>query len=51
MVGTTLPTSVMLHPIDASAGVAAASGDQYAVVNNMMVLATPSDHKVVYVFS
>jgi hypothetical protein len=50
-VGATLPLSVMLYPIAASAGVSSASTLQYAVVDNMMILVSPSDHKIVYVFS
>jgi opacity protein-like surface antigen len=50
-VGATLPTQVTLHPIPASAGVAAVGMNQYAVVDNKIVLVNPSDRKIVYVFS
>jgi hypothetical protein len=50
-VGETVPTAIMLHPIDASAGVASADKDQYAVIDSKLVLVDPTNHKIVFVFS
>ena len=50
-VGSTLPASIMLHPIQASAGVTTVAMDQYAVIDNKIVLVNPTDRKILYVFS
>jgi hypothetical protein len=50
-VGQTLPMTITLHPIPASAGVAAAGSNQYAMVGEKIVLVNPTDRKIVYVFS
>ena len=46
-VGATLPSSVMLYPIDPSVGVAAVTSYNYAIIDNKTVLVDPSSHKVV----
>jgi hypothetical protein len=50
-VGQTLPTSIMLTAIPASAGVTVVGMNQYAVIDNKIVLADPMTKKIVYVFS
>jgi hypothetical protein len=50
-VGTTLPATVTLYPIPASAGVTAVGTNQYAVVADKIVLVNPADRKIVYVFA
>ena len=48
-VGSTLPATVMLYPIAASAGVTAVGTNQYAVIDNKIVLVNPTDRKIVLV--
>jgi hypothetical protein len=50
-VGATLPATIALHPIDAAAGVTAAGSNQYAVVGDKLVLVSPTDRKIVYIFA
>jgi len=50
-VGSSLPASVMLYSIPASAGIANIGMNQYAVVGDKIVLVNPSDRKIVYVVS
>jgi hypothetical protein len=49
-VDTTLPATVVLHPIPASAGVTSAGMNQYAVLDNKIVLVDPTSRKIVYIF-
>jgi hypothetical protein len=48
-VGQTLPASIMLNAIPASAGVSAVGMNQYAVIDNKIVLVNPTDRKIVFV--
>ena len=48
-VGQTLPASIMLNAIPASAGVTAVGSNQYAVIDNKIVLVNPTDRKIVFV--
>jgi len=48
-VGSTLPASITFNPIPASAGVAAAGTNQYAVIDDKIVLVNPTDRKIVLV--
>ena len=48
-VGQTLPASIMLIAIPASAGVTAVGMNQYAVIDNKIVLVNPTDRKIVFV--
>ena len=48
-VGSTLPASVTLNPIPASVGVTAVGMNQYAVIDNRIILVNPTDRKVVFV--
>jgi hypothetical protein len=50
-VGSTLPTSIMLHPIATTVGVASVGTNEYTVIDNKVVLVSRTDHKIVYVFS
>ena len=50
-VGATLPMSIELHAIPASAGVTAVGSNQYAMVGEKIVLVSPADRKIIYVFS
>jgi len=50
-VGSTLPATVTLYPIPASAGIANVGMNQYAVIGDKIVLVSPSDHKILYVVS
>jgi len=50
-VGQTLPASIMLNAIPASAGVTAVGMNQYAVIDNKIVLVNPTDRKIVFVVS
>ena len=50
-VGQTLPANIMLVAIPASVGVTVVGMNQYAVIDNKIVLADPMTKKIVYVFS
>ena len=50
-VGATLPTQVTLHAIPDTVGVSSVGMNQYAVVDNKIVLVNPTDRKIVYIFS
>jgi hypothetical protein len=50
-VGATLPMQITLHQIPASAGVSSVGMNQYAVIDNKIVLVNPSDRRIVYVFA
>ena len=50
-VGATLPMTITLHEIPASAGITAVGTNQFAVVGDQMVLVDPSTRKIVYVFA
>jgi len=45
-VGATLPASIMLNMIPASAGVTAVGTHQYAVIDNKIVLVDPTSRKI-----
>jgi len=48
-VGQTLPASIMLNAIPANAGVSSVGSNQYAVIDNKIVLVNPTDRKIVFV--
>jgi hypothetical protein len=50
-VGQTLPASITLQPIPASVGVTAVGMNQYAVVDNKIILVDPMSRRIVYVFA
>jgi hypothetical protein len=50
-VGSTLPASITLNPIPASAGVSAVGTNQYAVIDDKIVLVNPTDRKIVLVIA
>ena len=50
-VGATVPATITLNPIPASAGMTAVGMNQYAVIDNQIVLVSPTDRKIVYVFA
>ena len=50
-VGTTVPATITLYPIAASAGVTTPGATQYAVMGDRIVLVGPTDRKIVYVLS
>jgi hypothetical protein len=50
-VGQTVPATITLNAIPASAGVTAVGMNQYAVIDNKIVLVNPTDRKIVLVVS
>jgi hypothetical protein len=50
-VGQTLPASITLNPIPASVGVTAVGMNQYAVIDNKIILVDPMSRRIVYVFA
>jgi len=48
-VGQTVPASITLNAIPASAGVSGVGMNQYAVIDNKIVLVNPTDRKIVLV--
>ena len=50
-VGQTLPASIMLIAVPASAGVTAVGTNQVAVIDNKIVLVNPTDRKIVFVLA
>ena len=50
-VGQTLPANIMLIAIPASVGVTVVGMNQYAVIDNKIILADPMTKKITYVFS
>jgi uncharacterized protein DUF1236 len=50
-VGSTLPATITLYPIPASAGVTSVGMNQYAVIDNKIVLVDPTSKKIVFVLA